>query len=126
MEVGLKAVQIDHLGNTQTLLKDGRAFITDEDTLSYTEDADPNVRHTITFRKGVVIRRNAESETVIWLSEQVSKAVVRSPYGQIRLEAELVSMNKDEDEWSVEYRLYNQGELITHQTVIWSLKGAVA
>ncbi|MCR5229719.1 MAG: DUF1934 domain-containing protein [Solobacterium sp.] len=122
MEINIKAMQFDLLENRFTLLAQGKGTL-EGSTLIYRELADPAVRNEITFSdEGIILKRIADirSTTVLKQGGRAS-ASVRSPYGDMVLETELVGYRKDRGRWEAEYKIYSGPQLVTHQKFVWEL-----
>ena len=105
-------VLADGLGNFQ----DGK--------LTYHELNDPVNKHEITFMDDrIYLRRYAEmeSETELLIDRKGMCKVV-SPYGVMVLESVLLVYERKEDTYMVEYQIYQEEELISHQKIVWKIK----
>lgn len=124
MELLIELIQTDLLSGTTNCLAKGIAHLQDH-TLSYLEENKEPVRHEVFFEEGhVVLRRFADtySETDLRLN-QTSMAQVKSPYGVMFLETYLEQYLFTEEEWSVQYKVLQEGEIVTHQRLCWKLRG---
>ena len=124
MEIRIRCTQQDLLENSQTILADGKAYLID-DTLTYVEKDHPDVQHAITFDKDeVILKRKAEiqSETHI-PHEGVGKSTVLSPYGMMVLETKIEEVFKNDELWMVQYQILENGSIVSHQKLVWELKG---
>ncbi len=122
MKIKVRATQYNLLENSFTLLAEGEASL-DGDLLIYRELADPSVRNEITFTDGsVTLKRIADiRSTTILLPDERGAATVRSPYGDMVLETELIGSRKDEERWETEYRIFSGDQIVTHQRFVWEL-----
>jgi len=123
MELNVKVKVYDLIENTERLLADGKAILLDN-KLSYMEKESP-VRNDVSFSNDkVTIKRVAEVESFTELySYRIGKAQVKSEYGDMEFETELLSLQKDEDIWSVQYKIMAGKEVASHVKVVWEFSG---
>ena len=124
MNVHVKLCQYDLLEGTETVLCEGPCDL-EKDTLFYWEDIKNGIRHEVTFDdEKIILKRFAEisSETVLPLREH-GEAKISSPYGDFRMETALETWAKEEDYWTVTYRILQDGQTVTRQKMIWELRG---
>lgn len=126
MEIRVKAYSYDFLSKEKMFIKDGTAYLFNDNCLSYLEGLDNSgVRHEIKWSDGEVILKrigNGASITHLKLNE-FKEAKVESMYGELIFDSYMTGFIKSDDLWEVEYKLFNQGDLITHVKVTWELKG---
>ena len=124
MHVKVRLTQYDLIEHTETVLADGQGILNDT-TLFYSEKDNPGVRHEIVLEeKHLVIRRIADivSETDLIIGER-SMARVLSPYGVMVLETYTDEYTLGEGKITAEYHIFQGDAEVTHQKLIWELKG---
>ena len=124
MECNVTLKKIDLLTGEETILSQGTGHLNGT-CLTYLEQEDPNIRHEITFEENhVFLKRFADtlSETDLRLKEY-SMARVLSAYGTMLLETYLEEYARLEDSFSIIYQVLQEGNIVTRQQLIWSLKG---
>lgn len=125
MELLIQLVKHDELEDSNTILASGKGKL-ENDVLTYMEKDNPNVRHEVSFfSDSIVIKRFAEvqSEILLYLNKKGIARVI-SPYGVMVLETELEKYERVEDKVMIQYKIFQNEELVTYQKMIWRLKGA--
>ncbi len=126
MEIRVKAYSYDFINDEELLIKDGVAYLFNDNHLSYAEDLDDDdVRHEIKWDEdGVSLVRTGVSSSSTYLKlNEYKDSVVNSIYGELKFDSYLRDFVKSDDLWMVEYMLFNSGDLITHVRVTWELSG---
>lgn len=123
MKVDVTLTKYDLLtGEVMTLAK-GPGNLKEE-SLTYYELSNPVVKHEITFsQERILLRRFAEieSETEL-LTEGIGHSHIHSPYGTMMVETELKGYEKGNDYYLVEYVIKSDGEIVSHQKMLWEIK----
>ena len=120
MKIRVRLEQFDLLENTSQVLVETSALLR-ENTLLYFE-SDGSHKHEIIFNNDVITlkRKGKEffSETTLPLLSQ-GETKVHSPYGTMVMPAKLMKRSKTNEEWLVEYQLFQEKEVITHMRMVW-------
>ena len=85
----------------------------------------PSVRHEIAFEKDqIILERHADikSKTILPLDGR-GKSRIISPYGIMELETEIEEYYQNDEVWMVQYSIFEDGREVTHQRLVWQLKG---
>ena len=123
MKTQVLVTKYDLLTDDVEVLADGLGNFHDG-ILTYHELNDPVNKHEITFMDDrIYLRRYAEmeSETELLVNQKGMCKVV-SPYGVMVLESVLLVYERKEDTYMVEYQIYQEEELISHQKIVWKIK----
>lgn len=123
MKTQVLVTKYDLLTEDVEVLADGLGNFHDG-KLTYHELNDPVNKHEITFMDDrIYLRRYAEmeSETELLVNQKGMCKVV-SPYGVMVLESVLLVYERKEDTYMVEYQIYQEEELISHQKIVWKIK----
>ena len=125
MQAHILLKQYDLLEGTEKVIADCFGQL-DENRLYYPELQASGIYHDVLFTEDeVILKRISEFSSTTRLTKNgKSKSVVDSPYGKMELQTELKRMRKSEDSWMVEYMIVGDGEVLTHQKLIWEIKGA--
>ncbi len=126
MEIRVKAYSKDFINNEKMLIKDGVAYLFDDNHLSYLEGLeDIGVRHEIILNDDeVILKRSGDFQSVTSLKlNEYRESVVKSIYGDLRFDSFLKKCEKSDDKWCIEYMLFNGEDLITHVEIVWELSG---
>ena len=124
MEIRIRLTQYDYDEKKTTVLADGKGFLLN-DTLTYQELDNPSVRHEVAFGKDqIVLERHADikSRTILPLDGKGESRII-SPYGIMELETEIEEYYQDDEVWMVQYSIFEDGREVTHQRLVWELKG---
>lgn len=127
MEIRIRLTSYDLMNHQTAVLADGVGVLLG-DTLFYSEKDHPDIRHEIAFQKDrILLKRNAEiqSETRLPYSGESGMSRITSLYGVMELEARLDDSFRSEQMWMAEYRILENEEVITHQKLVWELKGVL-
>ena len=127
MEIKVKAYSYDYLNNQELLIKDGIGYLFDDNYLTYLEElGEERVRHEIKWDKDEVeLKRVSENISVTKLKlQEYKEASVDTAYGNLKFDTYLKNFKKNDDLWSVEYMLFNDGHVIAHSKVTWELSGS--
>ncbi|NLC97209.1 MAG: DUF1934 domain-containing protein [Erysipelotrichaceae bacterium] len=124
MEIRIVATSYDLINNEEFLIKDGVAHLFDDKHLTYLED-NTNVRNEIVWNDDeIILSRLGQPSSVNNLKlNEFSICSVDTVYGEMVLDSYLVDKKRDLDNWYVEYKLFNQGEIVAHLKIIWRIKG---
>ncbi|MBR2825507.1 MAG: DUF1934 family protein [Solobacterium sp.] len=123
MKTNILVTKYDLLTDDVEVLADGLGHF-QNGKLTYYELNDPVTKHEIIFLDDrIYLRRfsEIESETELLVDEKGMCKVV-SPYGVMVLESKLLVYERKEDMYMVEYQIYQEKELISHQKITWKIK----
>ena len=123
MALHVRLIQYDLFENQEKVIAEGEAQWK-EDHLFYWEDPAHTVMHHIRFGKdAIIIGRSADvrSMTKLYFGRR-GTAQVFSEYGVMRFETELAEYEYNAEYRSVEYRVFQGDELVSHQRMIWELE----
>ena len=126
MKVRVKAYSKDFINNEKMIIKDGIAYLFNDNHLSYLEDlGDIGVRHEIVLNNDeVMLKRSGNFQSVTSLKlNEYRESIVKSMYGELRFDSFLKKIEKSDDKWCIEYMLFNDKDLITHVEIVWELSG---
>ena len=73
-----------------------------------------------------ILRKGVYESKVLLNLEQESKIKVKTEYGELVFDAQLVSLIATENTWKVMYHLLQQGEVISVFEFTWLIKEALA
>lgn len=125
MEIQVRLTQVDCVSEATEIIAEGRAVLHGH-TLIYAESKHPEIYHEVTFgRQKILLRRRSQYGSQVLLDRGGrGTARVKSPYGEMQLEAVLSAVDQQEDRWMVEYQLLDDSHaVVTHQRMIWELTG---
>ena len=73
-----------------------------------------------------ILRRGAYESKVLLHADQDSSIKVKTEYGELHFEAQMVSLVGTENSWKVVYYLMQQGEAVSVFEFTWLIKEALA
>ncbi len=121
MKIRVRLEQYDLLEKTSSILVETNAILKDN-TLLYFE-ADGVHKHEIIFDDSeITLKRKGKqySSNTVLPKHGAGEASVDSPYGMMKMDARLVNMCRTNEKWSVEYKLFQGNETVTHMRMVWS------
>lgn len=120
MKVFVTLKAFDLIKGNEKILAEGPAILNDN-TLLYKEP-ETNAKHKITFQDDIIIERKADVHSITRLEKNgQGSAIVESPYGVMTLEAECISLSKQNYCWLAEYRILSGNDVILHQRLEWRI-----
>ncbi|MBQ9046545.1 MAG: hypothetical protein IJ120_01480 [Solobacterium sp.] len=124
MELRVRLKQYDLISGTQTVVTDSTGFL-DGDVLTYWEDDAHRIRHEVAFsEERITLKRAADTKSFTVLpKEGTGRASVVSEYGTMWFDTKLYLSRKDEDSWEAEYGILQDADVLTHQRLVWELRG---
>ncbi len=125
MMIDVTLTQFDMLEGTRTVVADGPGTL-DGDTLVYHERGDEKIVHEVIFLDDeIVLKRKGGFGSVTHLyPDRKGTSRAHSPYGIMELDTVMIRRDRQDDTWTVEYMITANGETLTHQTLVWEMKGA--
>ena len=126
MEIRIIATSYNFLTKEELLIKDGIGHLLNDNYLTYVEDfEDNNARHEIKWNDDeiLLIRSGSGSSIVSLKLNQFSTCKVNTMYGEMEMKSFLVSKDKNDFTWNVEYKLFMENDLIAHTDIIWEIEG---
>ena len=123
MRINVKHTVEDFLTNTTEVIAEGEGVISGH-RVTY---AEPEMKflNTVTITDGEVhiLRRGEETTEITFPKTGRGKCHVKSSVGVMELETELLNLNIRPDTWTITYRMFLNGEIVTHRRMILTFRG---
>lgn len=116
----MKQINLDT--GEEKVIADGPAIM-EEGRLRYKED-EQKAFHDVHFSEEEVIlerRADVSSRTVLNRKKQ-SQSTVKSPWGDMNLEAKVNRIDMEKYRWTVEYELFSENERVLNQRLEWKIR----
>ena len=123
MTLHVRLTQYDLMEDQKAVIAEGNASL-EENCLTYWEDPEQTVFHRIVFgQEEIRIERTADIRSVTRLCfGKKGLTQVFSPYGELRFETELLDYAYNASYRSVEYRVFQGMNEVSHQRMVWELE----
>lgn len=120
VQVTLKQVNLDT--GEEKVIADGPAIM-EEGRLRYKEDEEKAFHDVHFSEEEVILERRAEvsSRTVLNRKRQ-SQSTVKSPWGDMNLDAKVNRIDMEKYRWTVEYELFSENERVLNQRLEWKIR----
>ena len=120
VQVTLKQINLDT--GEEKIIADGPAIM-EEGRLRYREDQEKAIHDVHFSEKEVILERRAEiSSRTVLSNERDSHSMVKSPWGDMNLEAKTNRISMEKERWIVEYELFSENERILNQRLQWEIR----
>lgn len=120
VQVTLKQINLDT--GEEKVIADGPAIM-EEGRLRYKEDAEKAFHDVHFSEEEVILERRADvsSRTVLNRKKQ-SQSTVKSPWGDMNLDAKVNRIDMEKYRWAVEYELFSENERVLNQRLEWKIR----
>lgn len=120
VQVTLKQMNLDT--GEETIIADGPAIM-EEGRLRYKEDKEKAFHDVHFSEEEVVLERRADvSSKTVLNQKKKSKSTVKSPWGDMNLEAKTNLIKMEKQRWIVEYELFSENERVLNQRLEWKIR----
>lgn len=120
VQVTLKQINLDT--GEEKVIADGPAIM-EKGRLRYREDREKAIHDVHFSEEEVILERRADisSRTVLTNGKQ-SQSTVKSPWGDMNLQAKTNLIQMEKERWIVEYELFSENERILNQRLQWEIR----